>query len=111
LTKKIEKFNKPRFEDEIEPPQPKINVANRLNKVIQEAISDSAKRPAAVISKLNPYFQQRAWMQISNKNDRIRIRDEFQTLLVNAYRKRNKNEDADKVIAIIEAEKNLFGEN
>ena len=111
LSKKIEKFNKPRFENEIEPPQPKVNVANRLNKVIIEATSDSAKRPAVVISKLSPYFQQRAWMQVSNKNERIKIRNDFQTLLVNAYRKRNNNDEADKVIAIIDAEKKLFGEN
>ena len=110
LTKKIENFNKPRFEKETESPQPKVNVVNRLNNVIHGAIADSAKRPAAVISKLNPYFQQRAWMQVNNKNERIRIRNEFQTLLVNAYIKRNKPEEAEKVNAVIEAEKKLFGE-
>ena len=110
LTKKIEAFNKPRFEKQTESPQPKVNVTNRLNKVIQEAIADSAKRPAAVISKLNPYFQQRAWMQVSNKTERNRIRNEFQILLVNAYRKRNNPAEADKIHAIIEAEKQIFGE-
>jgi len=110
LTKKIESFNKPRFENEIESAQPKVNVANRLNSVIKEAIADSAKRPATVISKLSPYFQQRAWMQVNNKNERIKIRNDFQILLVNAYRKRNNPEEAEKVNAIIEAEKELFGE-
>jgi anionic cell wall polymer biosynthesis LytR-Cps2A-Psr (LCP) family protein len=110
LTKKIEQFNKPRFKKEIEPQQPKINVANKLSKVIQSAISDSAKRPAAVISTLSPYFQQRAWMQISDKDERIKIRTDFQILLVNAYKKRNKIEEADKVNAVIDAEKKLFNE-
>jgi hypothetical protein len=60
LTKKIEDFNKPRFEKEIEKPQTKVDVYKKLSEVVNSAIADTAKYPARVISKLNPYFEQRA---------------------------------------------------
>jgi anionic cell wall polymer biosynthesis LytR-Cps2A-Psr (LCP) family protein len=108
LVKKIEDFNNTRFEKGLESPQTVVDVSKRLNDVLRSAVADSAKHPARVISKLTPYFEQRAWYQVKNKNERARIRNEFGTLLSNAYIKRNNKEEADKVLAIIEADKKIF---
>ena len=110
LTKKIESFNKYRFDREIEAPQPKTNVAKKLNDVLQSAISDTAKYPTRAISKLSPYFEQRAWCQISDKKEQARIRNEFQIILYNCYMKKQQPNVADSISTIIEYEKKLFNE-
>ena len=109
LVRTIENFNRNRYEKGIETPQTVVNVAERLNTVLQSAVADSAKNPARVITKLSPYFEQRAWLQVRNLDERAKIRNEFGVLLFNAYSKRNKPEDAAKILEIIEAEKKIFG--
>ena len=108
LSAKIEKFNNSRFEKSIDSPQPKVNVTNRLNNVIAQAAKDSAKRPAQVISKMSPYFEQRAWYQVPDKIEREKIRDAFYVMLVDAYLKRGNLDKANSVKEIIETEKLLF---
>ncbi len=86
-----------------------IDVANKLNSLIQSAIEDSAKHPALVISRLKTYFDQRAWLQIADKQERSRLREEFATLLSNAYKRKNRNGRAEQILAAMEAEKKLLG--
>jgi anionic cell wall polymer biosynthesis LytR-Cps2A-Psr (LCP) family protein len=108
ITNKIERFNKQRFDDNIETPQPVVNVARRLNDILQKAAADTAKNPTRVISSLRPYFEQRAWYQVNNKTERNTIRDKFGILLGNAYTKKNKLQDAENVKAVVEADKAMF---
>ena len=108
LVRKIEDFNKSRFEKGAETPQTVVDVSKRLNDVLRSAVADTAKHPARVISKLTPYFEQRAWYQVKNKNERAKIRNEFGVLLSTAYIKRNNKEEADRVLEIIESEKKIF---
>ncbi len=108
LSNKIENFNRPRFDKLIDSPQPKVNVANKLNGVIAQAAKDSARRPAQVISKLSAYFEQRAWYQVDDKFERDKIRDAFCTMLQNAYLKRGNLDKASAIKEIIESEKLLF---
>lgn len=109
LSKKINNANQYQYSNGTDAAQPVVNVQRRLEGIISSAIADSAKYPSRVISKMKPYFDQRAWMQIKDTNTRIRIRDQFGVLLSNAYRKKKQEADADRVINIIEAEKKLFG--
>jgi anionic cell wall polymer biosynthesis LytR-Cps2A-Psr (LCP) family protein len=109
ITKKIEKFNNPRFKGDIDHPQPIVNVEKKLNDALKSAVADSAKKPTRVISKLNPYFEQRAWYQVKDKAARERIRNEFGILLSNAYLKKNNKAEADAVNAVIEADKKISG--
>ncbi|MDR0927869.1 MAG: hypothetical protein LBO69_08920 [Ignavibacteria bacterium] len=107
LVNKIERFNKKRFDDEIETAQPVRNVQKILDDALRSAYLDTAKNPQRVINKLVTYYNQRAWYQVMDLNERDRIRSEFGTLLYNAYVKRGKQGDADKVKAVIEADKVL----
>ncbi len=109
LERKIERFNKSRFDRELDNPQPKVDVARRLNNVIERAKQDSAKRPTQVISKMTNYFNQRAWMQVKDTAERRKIRDEFGILLYDAYMKKNQPKKAEEIREIIETEKAMFG--
>lgn len=86
-------------------------VAGILQKAIDKAILDSADNPTLVINGLRTYFDQRAWLQISNHSTRCRIREDVSNLLAEAYRKKGKPERARAIIGIITAEKRLFGAN
>lgn len=85
-----------------------VNVSRRLWNVLNKAVADSAKNPRAVISKLEIYYNQRAWMQVQDKDDRAKIRDMFAVLLSNAYYKRKEAAKAQRVKEVIEREKELF---
>ena len=108
IVKKIEKFNKPRFDNGIEEPQPIVDISEKLNKVIQSVIIDTANNPNRVISTLSLYFEQRVWFQVKNKDEREKIRKQIAELLIAAYNKKNKKEEADKIKEIIEAENKIF---
>lgn len=108
LVSKIEKFNKSRYKGELDAPQPKVNVEKRLNSIIAQAVKDSAKRPEQVINRMKNYFNQRAWYQVKDKEARIKIRNEFGTLLYNAYLKKNRLNEAANVKEVIESDKVLF---
>jgi len=60
LTKKIESYNKTRYEKNLESPQPSVNVLKKLDEVLLSATPDTTKHPSRVISKLKPYYEQRA---------------------------------------------------
>jgi hypothetical protein len=109
LKKKIERFNLSNLEkDSTLNFVGRYNPAPRLWNAINSAVSDTAKRPQQVINKLKVLFEQRAWMQVSNLNERDRIRSQFGILLISAYNKKKQFNDAEKVRSIIEAERTLF---
>lgn len=83
-------------------------VAARLLSAINKAILDSAKRPTLVINRLKTYFDQRAWWQVEDSVQRSKIRDQFDILLSNAYIKKKKYIEAERIIQIIEDEKRLY---
>lgn len=69
----------------------------RLSNLIQKAVLDSAKSPGSVIRLLRRPYEQRAWLQVTNKERRRNYRDRVCTLLVTAY-SRTKNVVAAKRI-------------
>ena len=108
LVNKIEDYNKTRFKKGKKKPQTIINVSKKLNEVLLSAAADTNNYPTRTISKLQPYFKQRAWYQVKDKNERAKIRDEFGLLLSTTYKKLNKNDEATKVLNIIEADRKIF---
>lgn len=108
LIGQIENFNNRRYKNKVDNPQPKVNVEKRLLGVIEQAVKDSAKHPEQVISRMQNYFNQRAWYQVKDKGMRTKIRDEFGTLLYNAYMKKNKINEANNVKDVIDSDKALF---
>ncbi len=69
----------------------------RLHKIIEGAAADSAKAPLRVISKLRRPYQQRAWLQVPDKQLRKQHRDRLTGLLIAAYQ-RTKNAAAAQAI-------------
>lgn len=83
-------------------------VYNRLYSAVNKAISDTAKNPQRAIATLSVYFEQRAWLQVSEKEKRKEIRDKFIDVLSYSYEKRKDTLSAKKVRNIAIAEDNLF---
>lgn len=104
LKSKIESFNKYSGDSASKT----VNVSAKLWAVINKAVADTAKNPRGVISKLEIYYNQRAWLQVMDKTDRAKIRDMFGTMLINAYYKRKEPNKALKVKETVEREKELF---
>ncbi|MFA6571263.1 MAG: LCP family protein [Bacteroidota bacterium] len=111
LRKKIESFNK--YEEDKDTTDTTFkkrtyNSAPRLGNAIAKSVKDSAKYPARVVQNLKVYFDQRAWMQVNDKKEREKYRDQICVLLSNAYNKQKKNKQAQYIIDAIEAEKKVF---
>lgn len=85
-----------------------VKVQKKLEKVIASAIKDSSKSPSRVIGKLKNYFNQRAWHQVKNDSAKPAIRDQICRLMIDAYTKKEKFEEANKIKVILESEKKLF---
>jgi hypothetical protein len=75
---------------------------------VKAAISDSSRYPDRVINNLRTLFNQRAWLQVEDKNLRDTIREKFGILLYNAYLKKKDPGKANEVKNIIESERKLF---
>ncbi len=109
LTKKIQNYNDYRHKKDTTFYKSKVrNVYNILNNVIAKAELDTAKRPAEVIRKLNVYFEQRAWLQIADRNQRAEVRTKIGDMMYVAYVKKKEPQKAQSIKDIIQAEIKLF---
>lgn len=114
LKKKIEHFNVGYLESDSSDTTQKhfkfssTYVSKKLWNALNTAAKDTAKRPGATIQKLKTLYDQRAWLQVTNQTDRGKIRDQFELLLIVAYKKTKKQAEADHVWQTIEAEKKMF---
>ncbi|ROL62549.1 LytR family transcriptional regulator [Bacteroidetes/Chlorobi group bacterium ChocPot_Mid] len=87
---------------------PSRRATNLLMGKVKAAISDSSRYPDRVINNLRTLFNQRAWLQVEDKNLRDTIREKFGILLYNAYLKKKDPGKANEVKNIIESERKLF---
>lgn len=85
-----------------------VNPSILLWKVIADARKDSAKSPGAVIQKLKNYFEQRAWLQVKDKNERNLICKQLEALLINSYERKKQPAQAQRVRDIIQTENNAL---
>lgn len=83
-------------------------VFNKLNRAIQSAESDTAKNPTRAISKVQTFYNQKAWHQISDITHRNEIRDRIANVLITSYKKKNNLNKANEIANSIEQEKKLF---
>jgi anionic cell wall polymer biosynthesis LytR-Cps2A-Psr (LCP) family protein len=83
-------------------------VYNRLTSALNKSTVDTAKNPQRVISSLTVLFEQRAWLQIAEKDKRKEIRDKFVNLLSYSYEKRKDTVSAKKIRSVATAEDNLL---
>lgn len=109
LKGKIERYNDYRVKHDTAFSKSKeADVYKRLVNAVNQAKSDSAKRPQYVAAKLRPYFEQRAWLQISDKAKRDEIRNNVESLLGSAYDRLKKPAEAKKVRETLGYERKMF---
>ena len=82
--------------------------AKRLQNLVKKAAVDSAKNPARVINALAFPFQQKAWMQVNDKQERVQLRNRICTLLIDAFNKTNKTVDAKTVQDYLKLEQEAY---
>lgn len=86
-------------------------VYNKLSRAVLSAESDTAKNPTRAISKIETFYNQRAWHQISDDYQRNQIRDRIANVLVISYKKKNNINKANDIANTIAKEKELFDVN
>lgn len=82
--------------------------AKRLQNLVKKAAADSAKNPARVINALAFPFQQKAWMQVKDKQERVQLRNRICTLLIDAFNRTNKTVDAKTVQDYLQLEQEAY---
>lgn len=82
--------------------------AKRLQNLVKKAAVDSAKNPARVINALAFPFQQKAWMQVKDKKERVQLRNRICTLLIDAFNRTNKTVDAKTVQDYLQLEQEAY---
>ncbi|MBU3699622.1 MAG: LytR family transcriptional regulator [Candidatus Kapabacteria bacterium] len=83
------------------------NVEARLGRMVARAVADSARRPVGVMQALQRPYQQRAWMQISNRQARRMYRDRICGLMIYAYRRVGREADAKGVEQFLELDRSI----
>lgn len=106
LEEGIEKKVKGMLEGDRKTPE---GYAKKLQALVRKAAADSAKNPAKVINALAFPYQQKAWMQVKDKQERAQVRDLICTLLINAFYKTNKPVDAKTVQDYLNLEHEAYG--
>ncbi len=84
-------------------------VYNKLRRAVISAESDTAKNPSRAISKVEGFYEQKAWHQISDDTKRNELRDRIANVLIVSYKKKNNLSKADAIANAIAQEKKLFG--
>ena len=82
--------------------------AKKLQNLVKKAAADSAKNPARVINALAFPFQQKAWMQVKDKQERVQLRNRICTLLIDAFNRTNKTIDAKTVQDYVQLEQEAY---
>ena len=105
LKNKIEKFNEGYVSDSA---RDRAVPAYILKSALSRAEKDSAKKPQNVITSLSTYFNQKAWLQVTNQVERAKIRRDFAYMLSNAYLKKKQPDKAKQVLETVRLEEELF---
>ncbi|MGB9771195.1 MAG: hypothetical protein ACPLX7_04355 [Candidatus Kapaibacteriota bacterium] len=104
LIEKIENFNQTHNEKD----SVKVDVYRLLDNQLTLAEKDTLKYPKRVVSRLSVFYNQKAWLQIENPEQREAIRSRFENCLVAAYNKLNQRVNAKKVREEMYLEREMF---
>lgn len=84
-------------------------IKRKLDNILAKAVRDSSRNSQYVINDLRVYYNQRAWLQISNLQQRSYYRTQITTLLIDAYNNKGNTSKVKEIEYVIEAEKALLG--
>lgn len=76
----------------------------RLSRLLDKAAADSARSPGSVIRLLRRPYDQRAWLQVPDRDRRKAHRDRMCGLLISAYQRTKNQAGADRVRQYLELE-------
>jgi len=104
LSKKIDYFNKDHHKDTLK----SINVNNYVSRKLLSDIENAKKAnyKGNVVSRLNIYYDQKAWMQIENKPQRDSVRDLLCNTLIDYYSKKKNTNKVTAINQYLELERN-----
>lgn len=108
LKSKIERFNAFMAKKDSSYAKKNIDPAGRLNKVLNALASDTSERPKKVLEQLYPYFDQHAWLQVRNEQERNAIRKRIGDFMIVSFLKIGKPENARWVQYVIDTESAMF---
>lgn len=108
LKSKIERYNAKHLNDSLLNKSLEAHVEMKLKNALFSAASDSALRPTQVINKLRVYFDQRAWLQLTNIDKRTFFRENISLMLINAYYKKGNSTEAKNVEEILKNEEQFL---
>lgn len=81
---------------------------NKLQQLVATAATDTAKRPRNAINLLRRPYVQRAWLQVHNSEQRKQLAQSICTILIAAYNKTGKKDEAMNVLSFYEQQKELI---
>lgn len=93
--------------EEIDDGHGRINVAMMLRRKVRKAFSDSM-RSSRVVYELGRMYEQRAWLQIGNRKERLGLRDSLLYVLGRAYKKLGEEAKVQQIIDGRAAEDSLY---
>jgi anionic cell wall polymer biosynthesis LytR-Cps2A-Psr (LCP) family protein len=85
-----------------------ISYEQKLSSLIDRAAADSAKAPADVIRTLRRPYEQRAWLQVADREQRRLYRNRLCGLLIAAYERTRQPKQAAAVRALLELDDQVF---
>jgi anionic cell wall polymer biosynthesis LytR-Cps2A-Psr (LCP) family protein len=80
----------------------------KLASLIQRAAADSAKAPADVIRTLRRSYEQRAWLQVVDRDKRTAYRNQLCALLIASYERTRQPKQAAAIRAWLELDDQVF---
>ncbi|MFM7339443.1 MAG: LCP family protein, partial [Bacteroidota bacterium] len=87
LKSKIERFNAFMAKRDSSYAKKNIDPAGRLNKLLNNVPLDTMQKPKKVLEQLYPYFEQHAWLQVRNEQERAKIRQRLGDYLISSFNK------------------------
>ncbi|MFM7157775.1 MAG: hypothetical protein ACKO0Y_08160 [Bacteroidota bacterium] len=105
---KIERFNAFMAKKDSSYAKKNIDPAGRLNKLLNNVPLDTMQKPKKVLEQLYPYFEQHAWLQVRNEQERAKIRQRLGDYLISSFNKIGKPQNARWVQYVIDTEIEMF---
>lgn len=76
----------------------------RLSNLVNKAAADSAKTPGSVVRLLRRAYEQRAWMQVSDRQKRMAYRDRMCGMLIVSYDRMKNTQASQQIRSYLEIE-------
>ena len=108
LKNKIERFNAFMAKKDTSYAKKSIDPGGKLHKVLQHLAADTAEKPKKVLEQLYPYFEQHAWLQVRDTEERASIKKRLGEYMIHCFYKIGKPTNAQWVQYVLDMETAMF---